>query len=283
MKIDEKRLRRIVKEEIDKFVEQVVNDEKSGLDRIFDLCKIPEEELLKQYSDISLVHTFSGYGSLLFKNEGKAYKVENDGRVTPVSQVKHELDWKYGFAPWQIRIKDRGHDIQICVCIADFKKGVDEIVNDFKQMGYFLSKTSPVSSPVPNQKWLALQFEPIYQVDEVNEILNCGDLFHLTPQYNLQNIISNGLQPKSDNGLFDYPNRVYLFIGNTPILQIYALGQQLSSVNKSPQNDGRYVLLKVNSQGLRNGYSLHYDPNYEYGVFTENIIPPNLISIVNHI
>ena len=279
MKIDEKRLRQVVKEEIDKFADQVVNDEKSGLDKIFDLSKIPEEELCKQYYDISIVHAFSGFGSILLKNESKAYKVENDGRVTPVSQVKHELDWKYGFAPWQIIINDRGHDIQICVCIANLKQGVDEIVNDFKQMGYFLSQTSPVSSPAPNQKWLALQFEPIYQVDEANEILNYGDLFHLTPAYNIQSILTNGLQPKSENGMFDYPNRIFMFIGSTPIQEIQNLGQQLYEANKKPNNDGRYVLLKIDSQQLRNGYSLHYDPNYKYGVFTENGIPAKAISI----
>ena len=275
-----KRIRKVVKEEINKFVAQSSKNKKLDLNKVFDLSKISDDELSSQHYDISLAHAFSGYGSLLLKDNGNTYIIENDGRVTPVSQVKHELDWKYGFAPWQIRINDRGHDIQICVCIADFKQGVDEIVNDFKQMGYFLSKTSPVSSPVPNQKWLALQFEPLYQVDEFNKILNYGDLYHLTPAYNIQNILANGLQPMSENGMFDYPNRIFMFVGNTPIQKIEDFGYQLFKVNSNPNNDGMYVLLRIDSQKLRNGYSFHYDPNYEYGVYTENTIPSNFISIM---
>ena len=273
-----KKSAKIVKEEIDKFVAQFCENEKLDLNKIFDLSKIPEEELRNQYYDVSLVHAFSGYGSKLFKADDKTYITENDNRVTPATDVKNELNAKYGFKDWQVIIIERGHDIQICICIADFKQGADEIVNDFKQMGYFLSNTKIEVDPL-NRRWRKMQFEPIYQVDESNVILNYGDLYHLTPAYNISDILSNGLQPKSDNGMFDYPDRIYMFIGNTPIQEIQNLGQQLYKTNKSSNNDGRYVLLKIDSQQLRNGYSLHYDPNYRYGVFTENGIPAKAISI----
>ena len=271
-------IRKVVKEEINKYVAQTSKSNKLDLNKVFDLSKISDEELRSQYYDISLVHAVSGYGSPLFKGDGKTYITENDGRVTDASKVKSELKAKYGFQEWQIVIIERGHDIQICVCIADFKQGVDEIVNDFRQMGYFLSHTQLKFDSL-QQKWRQMQFEPIYQVDESNEILSNGDLYHLTPAYNIRNILANGLQPKSENGMFDYPNRIFMFIGNTPIQKIQDLGYQLFKVNSNPNNDGMYILLKIDSQKLRNGYSLHYDPNYEYGAFTENAIPSNFISI----
>lgn len=48
---------------------ELIEKEKQKLDlsEIFDLTKIPEEELRRQHYDVSLVHSFSGYGSPLLK------------------------------------------------------------------------------------------------------------------------------------------------------------------------------------------------------------------------
>ena len=261
----------IVKEEFSKHKKKV------DLAKIFDLDKIPEEELKKQYYDISLVHSFSGYGSHLLKVNNK-YITENDSRVRPANEVKRELDLKYNLSPWQIKIIERGHDIQICLCIANFMQGINDIINDMEQMGYFLSVSENVQDSF-QQVWVKMQFEPKYQMDENNKILSYGDLYHLTPIYNLKDIQTNGLTPSSKNGMFNYPNRIYFFIGNTPIQEIGILGKQLYAANKDPRNNGQYILLKIDSERLRDKVELHYDPNYPYGVFTEDTISSSFISI----
>lgn len=260
----------IVKEEFSKHKKKV------DLATIFDLDKIPEEERKKQYYDISLVHSFSGYGSHLLKVDND-YITENDSRVRLANEVKRELDLKYSLNPWQIKIIERGHDIQICLCIANFRQGINGIINDMEQMGYFLS-VSENGQDSFQQIWVKMQFAPKYQMDETNEILSYGDLYHLTPIYNLKDIQANGLIPSSKNGMFNYPDRIYFFIGNTPIQEIDVLGKQLCAANKDPRNNGQYILLKIDNEGLRDKLELHYASNYPYGVFTEDAISSSFIS-----
>lgn len=268
-----RKIKHIVNEVVSKLIKKI------NLRKLFDFSKIPDEELRRQHYDISLIHARSGYGSLLMKNKKGDYITENDSRVTPASQVKHEIDFKYGFAPWQFRVIERGHDIQICLCIANFPNAVKEITKDLNQMGYFISSEEIVIDHL-NQEWYEMQFEPIYQVDESDEILNLGDLYHITPSYNVEGILANGLMPSSKNSKFKYPNRIFLMTGNIPIDSIKSIGKQLYNNDTNNNNDGTYTLFKIDSEQLRGNISLYYDPNFEFGAFTEQLIPPQAITIV---
>lgn len=129
------------------------------LSKIFDLSKIPEDELRKQYYDVSLVHFFSGLGSPLLKVDGK-YLTENDSRIYPADEVKTEIDLKYDLSPWQIRVEECEHDIQIMMCVAKFTLGVDNIISDMRQMGYSLSVLWN-NVDYLKQVWVNIQFEPL--------------------------------------------------------------------------------------------------------------------------
>lgn len=277
MDVLKQKIKRIVREEINK---QIVNTQRSKIDlnRVFDLSKIPDEELKRQHYDLSLIHSISGFGSELLKDKKGNYITENDKRVTPITVVIQEIKTKYHLENWQIYCEDRGHDIQFCICIANFPNAVKEITEDLKQMGYFLANTQ-IGRDRFGLEWNRMQFEPIYQVDEANEILNYGDLFHWTPSFYLQNILNEGLQPRSQNDLFDYPDRIFMFRGDTPMGVIQSLGYELYKFSTDPNNNGDYSLLRINSDGLRQGYEIHYDPNFTYGVFTQKPIPPNLLSV----
>lgn len=276
-----------INEYVNKVFEDVVSKlnnyhKKLDLSKIFDLSKIPAENLKQQYYDISLVNATPGFGSPIFKGNDKKYITENDKRIIPLEQVKRELSFKYALQDWQIKIIRAGHNIQICVCIANFNQGIKEIINDFSRMGYFLSHTDD-SVDYFNQLWKKMQFEPLYQNDEKSEILSHGDLFHITPNYNLENILSNGLTPRSDNCMFNYPNRIYFFIGNTPIIEMEHLGFRLCQVNKDPRNDGKYTFLRISADKIKDKVSLYYDPNFEYGVFCDTSIPADCIKVYNTI
>ena len=265
---------RLVDKIYDKISIKLTEGKKFNLIDTISLDGIPIEMLIKQYFDIHLVNCVCGFGSLLIKDKNGRYLSENDERVAPVEDVRKSILNKYPFDDWQFKIYQRGHDIQICVCIADFDMGVTEIINDFNQMGYFLSLTRTLKDK-ENRKWKSLQFEPLYQVSETTEILDNGDLMHLTPLYNFEKIKEEGLIPKSDNNKFSYPNRIYFFMGNIPMNQLQSVCQKLYKENRNYLNDGKFCLLKLDSKKLKqNGeINFYHDPNFSYGTFTEQPVP----------
>lgn len=273
LEILKKRINGLVKEEVSR------RNNKVDLSKVFDLSKIPADELRRRYVDLSLVNYTSGFGSCLFKDNGE-YINENDSRVRNAYEVQREISMKYFLGPWQFDVIECGHDIQVCICIANIKQSVQSIINDLNQMGYFLS-FSETSSDYMGQVWAKLQFEPKYQMNDANTILSYGDLYHLTPSYNLPEIEKNGLVPSCKNGKFNYPNRIYLLIGNIPIQEIGEMGLRLCQNNKDPRNNGEYTLLKIDSSGLYDKIELYHDPNYKYGAFCNDKIDKELISKFN--
>lgn len=247
------------------------------LDVIFKLDEIPIEELNKQYYDISLVHCFCGFGNPLIEGYDGSFLVENEKKVALPNEIKDALDQKYGFENWQFKIFYKGNDIYVFLCIALYYDVIFEIIRDMEQLGYFASQKLQKFDKV-GRKWIKFQFEPMYQVSETTKILERGDLLHATPVYNWGSIQENGLQPRSENHLFDYPNRIYCFIGNIPINELYKMCYTFYKNNKNPNNDGKYILLSIDSKKLlENKYDFYYDPNYKYGTFTDKPIPPDFI------
>ena len=267
------KINKIIHEQLKNYLTE---SKKLDLFKIFDLSKIPQEELERQYYDVSILHCMSPYG-FLSEDEDKRYVFENDARVVPAEEVEHELRLKYNFRDWQLEISKRGHDVNVCICVGNFPNGVNEVVKDMEQMGYFLSYSA--ENKFFGQNWKMLQFEPRFQMNEFEEIVGKGDIMHLTPRYNVENILKNGLVPKSENYKFKYPNRVYFFMGDTPYPIVNKYGKKFCKNSKNPLNDGVYVLLSIDTNKLReSGIQLFYDPNMEYGCFTEEPIPADFIT-----
>ena len=131
--------------------------------------------------------------------------------------------------------------------------------------------------------WKAMSFDPVFQKDISNEARKYNFLFHWTPLYHYDNIKKEGLKPKSENKLFDYPNRLHLIKGNTPKKDIYSIGWQLCMANKRHKNKGDYVLLSIDLSKVPKNIEIYYDPRYEWGFYTKVPIQPNAIKpILGH-
>lgn len=277
MRITEKLLRNMVRETIS----EMLSNTKTDLKSLFNLKDIPEDELKRQHYDISLHSHSYRFCSVLNKNQGGTYLKENDERVTPAAEAVNEIVRKYMLRTWQVNVVERGHDIQVCVCIANYKNAINEIIQDFNHMGYFLAQNEKETDAF-GQQWQHMQFDPLYQRNETEEILKYGNLRHLTPSYNVSNILKNGLTPKSDNDRFSYPNRIFFFIGKTHDMVIDEFGKELSQSNTDPRNNGEYTLLEIQCDELKDNIDLYYDPNFLYGVFCETPIPPEYIKVVDN-
>lgn len=172
------------------------------------------------------------------------------------------------------------------------------IVNKLQNLyGWIHGSTQKLSSELkPNNKLLnnktdfldvdnygnvfILYFEPKFDIK--TELKD--KYYHLTPKYNLNNILNIGLKPKMRNDRFSYGNqsRIYLLdnIDDSKIKQLITSLYWLNKNKKSLRNDNRtdldfreYYLLEINSSNLKD-LSIYIDINYNGGYYiTENISP----------
>ena len=156
---------------------------------------------------------------------------------------------------------------------------IKNLEDGFKRLGYYCGYKQT------NDEYdtIFLQFEPKYPfsltTDELVDGLD-GEVFmyHLSPVYLKQKILANGLIPKSKNGEFKYPDRVYFLDGATPPRSIFLMALMLSQSNKSHMNNDEYSLYKVNVRGL-NGVKMYKDMNAgaDIAMYTYDNIPPQNI------
>jgi len=128
-----------------------------------------------------------------------------------------------------------------------------------------------------------LYFEPKFDIEtDLKE-----KYYHLTPKYNLNNILNIGLKPKMRNDEFSYGNesRIYLLdnIDDSKIKQLitslYWLNKKKQSLVKDNRTDldfKEYYLLEINTSNLKD-LTVHIDTNYNGGYYITENIPPQII------
>lgn len=110
------------------------------------------------------------------------------------------------------------------------------------------------------------------KVNKVPEIL-----FHVAPLRSWEKIQKVGLVPKSRSKKAYHPERVYLGKSEKGIAALAPKFYQSTGLKD-------WVLLKVHTDLVPGGYlKLYYDPNYKYGYYTLNNIPPQAIEKVKDI
>lgn len=102
-------------------------------------------------------------------------------------------------------------------------------------------------------------------------------LFHITSPLNTSKILKKGLSPKSRSKAAYHPERVYLL---TDLSQ----GKDLADKFYQKTGENIWDLLKINTSKIPGDYlKLYKDPNYDYGFYTLNNIPPQAIEIIDKI
>jgi len=102
-------------------------------------------------------------------------------------------------------------------------------------------------------------------------------LYHVSPLRSWEKIQKVGLVPKSRSKKAYHPERIYLGKDEKNTASLAPKFYQLEGVKD-------WVLLKINTNMVPGDYlKLYYDPNYEYGYYTLNNIPPQAIEKVKDI
>lgn len=247
-------------------------------DEVINLIDIDVNILQKYYVDFRLFQFNNGFDKLKL---GAKYIKEAFDDIVTADEVVKSIQSKYHLPDNFIYKQEAFNKIYVYIAVALVGINDELIINDMSHLGFFLSTKG--QRQIINGLWYqVLRFEPDYQMqeDKTDYIKqNYDKLYHITPAYNLNDIFSEGLKPKSSNKVYNYPDRVYLIRSDINSHDLYLLCQSLSFVNDNPQNTGEYVLLNVDITNLPDNIHFYMDPNSDAGVYTNSIIPKENISI----
>ncbi len=155
------------------------------------------------------------------------------------------------------------------------------IIKDANNLGWF---PSFMETEEYTGKWdktyfkegeIKLRFEAKFDEEIIEKIPKI--LYHITPTQNVDKILKIGLVPKSRSKRSYHPERVYLGKDEKNTIKLAPKFYQDTGINK-------WVLLKINTDSIPANYlRLYYDPNFKYGYYTLNNMPPQAIEKVKDI
>ena len=267
MKITEKKLKKIIHEAIRHFV--------GGKDDEFDLGAyldtIPKEEVRRQYEDFRIFDYVKGY----CLTEGA---LNSEDAVQNAEYAASIIKRRFNLEDWQVRIEKGENDVHVIFVIPAMQTNTIRMREVMEQQNFFHSKTWTI--PYGATMWNAMKFEPYSEPDISHKAKEKGYLYHLTPKYNVESILLDGLLPSNKSKMFKYPPRTYVMSPDTPPVLIQAIGEQLYANDSSnKKNNGEYALLRIEAQYLPLYIHFYGDPNFPYGYYTETLIPPEYISV----
>lgn len=258
--LTENEIKRIVKETIQEYIEKFRKE-------VFDLSKITPEMAEKQFVDYATMEPV-GFTVLNYN------KIEEDVNYSrPLSEVRADMMAKYQWDPWQFMVTQISNNIEIALLIPDYNQNIPTIISDINKNGYF--KGYERSVLINNLPYKELRFEPLYQESERNTVINMGVIFHSTHKNNIHGILQNGLIPDSKNPKFTYPKRVYFSKFTSDIRKICDITLQLANVNHKNVLD--YCIITIDTKKIPDNVDFYFDPIYENGIFTNDIIPTESI------
>lgn len=236
---------------------------------------VPLEELKRAYIDLRMYALPDGYGSTLSKiAEGLSFS--DAKRTADADATIADIIRKFGInRKWQIQKVVASNQISIIVAYGAIRDNRQILIDALKNAGYFLSFES--MADIRGMQWGKLQFEPMFEEDKMDDIRKCGTAWHWSPSYNEESILKIGFVPKTENQIFSYPPRIYFIKGSTNITEITDLGKRLYSINSDVRNNGEYTRYLIDTTELPDECRFYYDPNMRNAMYTENIIPSDLI------
>lgn len=192
-------------------------------------------------------------------------------RTYPIEKTRKYIIDLYDFDDSQIEVFSNNKVEKLRVIIPNNENIIDKVKKAMDLCGYFCS----VENDYPYiDKWIYLNFEPKNQ-EKVNEyVRTMKKIYHVTSEKNVEKISKIGLSPRFKNPLFSYPERVYLFVEDTPPDDIYSLTKQLKTVKRV---EDKHCLLIIDVSKIPENIDFYLDPNYSYGIYTKDNIPPSAI------
>ena len=247
---------------------------------MFHIDQISTSDFMKQYRDFKTIP--HSYGNIINLDESHNVILEDAERTVPPENVKEIIQKEFRLDSWQVNIEIAENDVRVLYMIADLGNNQKMLEDAMNNLGWFLVGTENANfnaGGTSRTNWIILWFDPMFQADVSEVVMKKEALMHWTPYYNYHSIMKNGLVPKSENKKGDHPDRVYFFPSDVSYEDGRRLGQSICYSNKDQRNDGRYVLLFIETKDLK-GFSFCYDPHTQQSYYTTQTIPPEVIQLV---
>lgn len=213
-------------------------------------------------------------------------------KTTQIEEAIYIL--KKQFSNWIFEFEKGAKDFTIEILkskgeinIADYEK-LKTLLNN---LGYFISyielhaenfrvkdrySDKIVSNAFQNTKTHSIYLKCEAKFDQrVNKIPNT--LYHIAPLRNWEKIQKIGLVPKSRSKKAYHPERVYVGKNEKHTLELATKFYETTGIKD-------WALLKIDTDLIPGDYlRLYYDPNYKYGYYTMNNIPPQAIEKIKNV
>ena len=271
---------REIKKVISECLKEILSEQKKSK-QPFDLKKyfdsIPTKKLRVQYYDLSMFRNIGGYGDRFMFTDNGILKEENETTLSP-AETMATMRKQFGFREWQMQEIDGANGITLILLCPKLSDNEQTVIDGMAACGWSVGTSEVMIRD--NMIWRSMTFEPMQQ-EMVTDIirLHYRYLYHWTLLSNYRSIMDNGLEARSENGIFRYPERVHFFADISNGLKAISIGEMLYKTNKSPRNNGRYVLLSIDLSKLPN-LPLYHDPRLSGGVYAKETIPSFAIGVV---
>lgn len=271
-------LKQIIKETI----KEVLFENDTSINSFSYFSNIPLGILKKGYRDLRLTPKLTSFGDKL---SSPIYIKEAYGDIMSPDEVVRKIRNRYLLPEEIVQKTEAFNKVYVYVVVGWLGINDKLIEEDMSKLGYFLGSTRKFKK-VEDMEFIIMQFEPMCQLqdDITNDIKGrYSYLYHWTPSYLVESILKEGLKPLHKNKIFNYPPRIYLMRGDSTSEQLYSWGQTMCYSNISLENDYNYTLLKINIDNLGENIRFFNDPNADVGIYTEQSIPSNVITVLKTI
>lgn len=276
--ITENQLNNIIKEVLSSVLPND-NENSFKVEDFFNIQSLSKSDLLSLNTDLRVFIDGQGYDSPL-NGEGELLIKEDSTKTLSIKELRKNLQ-KIGFKQWQIKTRIIANKVRVVLLFADIEKNVQVIENIMLSYGW---SKALISQPkiVRGVKLRIMDFDPIHQKSVTKIARQNKYLYHWTPYKNLQSILDNGIELRNNNDVFSYQPKVHLL--KSQITPQYAAKFAWILFNKNKSlNNGKYVLLRINLNKVPDNVEFFGDPRFELGYFTQEVIPPESITVIGEI
>lgn len=146
----------------------------------------------------------------------------------------------------------------------------ERMIHIMCSFGYFISKdrASTYKHNIAGDV-LVYQFEPYYY--EGYQLTLNKRMFHITPSWNEKSILDGGLIAKSENNKFQYPSRIFFFIGDLVYDNVYSIFYDGYVFDLEKEGENEITVFRMDVEMLRDAQIEFYiDPKFldERAVYT---------------
>lgn len=245
----------------------------------FDISSISEEDIKSITNDMRAFLQGRGFGNAIFWN-GDNVITEESQKTLSFDKLHKELI-QLGFQPWQVVSKIYANGIKVAVLYADIAKNTDVIIKEMLSYGW---TKAHISAPMVLYGVVCrvMDFDPIEQPSITNNVHEYEYIYHSTPSKNIDSIMKNGIEARSDNDYLDYPPRAHYMKGSIGKNEAALFTWQLFNTNKTYM-DGDYAILRIRMNSVPETVEFYGDPRYPTGIFTKETILPKALELFGRI